>query len=74
MIEDIKKIVNEQFVVGTRVVNCAAHMNRKLTGRPPDCTLCRVDIENHLGLALRANEFMNSQLDRIKALLKESTT
>lgn len=68
-IEDARKVLNEPFATGTRVTNCVAHSDRAFDKRPDDCKLCAVDIQNHLALAIRINEFLNDKMDRVKAIL-----
>lgn len=68
-IEEARKILSEPFKAGTRVTNCVAHSEREFNNRPRNCDLCASDIQNHLALAIRINEFLNDKVDRVKAVL-----
>lgn len=61
----VTEILDRRFVVGTRVVNCLVH-DGSLGDRPKDCPRCRTDLENQFDLAIRANEFLNQQIDDIR--------
>lgn len=62
-------ILQEGYNQGSRVTNCVTHMNVDFEQRPEDCRLCRTDILNHMLLACRVNDFLNSKVDRaIEAL------
>lgn len=62
-------ILTEPFHSGTRVTNCVRHSELNFDQRPDSCELCRADIKNHLGLTIRINEFLNSQVSRAKDAL-----
>ena len=61
--EAFKKILEEPFVVGTRVTNCVVHMSLNFYSRPRNCDLCALDIVSHLQLAIRMNKFLNEKVD-----------
>ena len=69
--EAFKKILDEPFVVGTRVTNCVVHMSLDFYSRPRDCDLCATDIIGHLQLAIRVNEFLNKKVDAAASRARE---
>ncbi len=65
----IEKILSEQFVAGTRVINCGIHWKRALDARPKDCELCATDITNQLSFSIRVNEWLNARMDEIRKVM-----
>lgn len=74
-LEVLKEAMGRQFGGGSRITNCVAHSRLDFDKRPEGCRLCATDIQNHLSLAIRMNEFLNEQVDAYKnhlpALIEE---
>lgn len=69
VLERLKAELFQNFVGGTRVINCVVHAEKEWDQRPAECLHCLTDLRNQLVFTYRVNEWVNARLDAAREIL-----